>query len=535
MLFRFTIKIKILMIALVALVGFSIITAYQYAINMDNDLRLDAVKNIYFPVLGHLDTNKVRLDKITGGLNAAVADGEMDMVEEVDQIAAGMRASFESVADIDKKSTEHINKIVLHFNDYYKVARDLTEGMINESVSADQVQTSIKLMTGLLNTFRQELSVVRDDSYNNFIHALDESQKSSDQAMVLMIIISAICVVVLGLTSILISTKISANLADVVTSLKKIASGDLTCELHSNSNDEVSEVVENCNTLIQKLRSALGDVSNSAHLIANSAQSLLITADQSSQHALDQQNRLEQVATATNEMSSSIQEVATATSSAATAANDASVEANGGTVQANKAVETLQQLRAAIDRGSSAVSEVQVESSNIGTVLDVIRSIAEQTNLLALNAAIEAARAGEAGRGFAVVADEVRTLASRTQEATAEIQSMIEKLQERSTHTVTVMDQSSKSSDATESAVNAGAIALKKMSEHAISINDLNTQIATATEQQSAVAEEINKNVHDISDFSKQTAVEARTNSDESKSLTVLAKQLQTLVDEFKI
>jgi len=499
---KLSVKIKILMIALVALLGFSVITAYQYNINQGNDLRLNAVKDIYFPVLQHLDANKVRLDKITGGLNAAVTDGEMEMVEEVDELVNEMQASFALIVELNAQSAAEVESLQAHFNSYFSVARNLSVGMIEEKLSSSEIQTSIKQMGERLNVFSQQLNVMRDRAYSLFTDALEQSKRSSASAMNIMIIISIICVAVLVSTAVLVSGKISTNLCRVVDSLKKIADGDLTCELQSNSNDEVGDVVESCNVLTRKLRTALGKVSRSSQLIETSAASLLSTAEKSSHHAVDQQSRLAQVAAATNQMSSSIQEVANATSSAAVAANDANLEANSGTAQANKAVETLRELRAAIDRGSSAVSELQVESSNIGTVLDVIRSIAEQTNLLALNAAIEAARAGEAGRGFAVVADEVRTLASRTQDATAEIQSMIEKLQERSTHTVSVMDASSKSSDETETAVNSGANALKKMSEHAVNINDLNTQIASATEQQSAVAEEINRNIHDISVFS---------------------------------
>ncbi len=532
---RLTIKVKILMIALVALLGFSVITTYQYIVNQDNNSRLNAVKNIYYPVLEHLDSNLVRLDNIINNLNAAVSDGEIDMIEDTDLLATNMRDSFKSAGELDKKSTTKTDQLTKQFNDYYSIARNLSTGMIEEKLSNEQIQNSIQLMSGKLNSFRQQLNTLHDSSYINFTNALETSKQASTTAMNIVITISLICIAVLISTALFISEKISTNLNRVVDSLKKIASGDLTCELQSNSRDEVGDVVDNCNILIKKLRNALGDVANSASKISVSAEALMSTAEKSSCHAQDQQGRLEQVATATNEMTSSIQEVASATTSAASAANDANSEANGGTIQASKAVKTLQQLQAAIDRGSNAVEELQQESNNIGTVLDVIRSIAEQTNLLALNAAIEAARAGDAGRGFAVVADEVRTLASRTQEATAEIQSMIEKLQNRSTHAVSVMTESGKSSNETESAVNNGADALKKMSEHAININNLNTQIATATEQQSIVAEEINRNIHEISDFSRQTADEARLNSDESKALTELAGHLQILVGEFKI
>ncbi len=532
---KFPIKIKILMIAGVALLGFLIITAVQYSINQDNNSRLNAVKNVYYPVLEYLDNNQVALDKIINTLNAAVSDGEMEMVEDADQMAKVMRKDFMAAAELDKLSKESLDKLLQQFNDYYAIARSLSVGMIDETLSREQIQSTMKAMSGKINIFRKALNDFRDQSYNSYIQALDNTQSSSAAAMNTMIMISLICVAVLIATAMLISNKVSTNLHAVVESLKKIASGDLTSELTTRSRDEVGDVAENCNILVEKLRAALSEVANSANNIAASADTLLHTAEKSSCRALEQQSRLEQIATASNEMSSSIQEVAGATSNAAMAANEANAEANKGSSQANKAVETLNRMRAAIERGAGAVSELQTESSNIGTVLDVIRSIAEQTNLLALNAAIEAARAGEAGRGFAVVADEVRTLASRTQDATAEIQSMIEKLQERSNHTVTVMEESRQSSDETEAAVNGGATALKNMSDHAVTINDLNTQIASATEQQSAVAEEVNRNIHEVSEYSRQTAEEASGNANESKLLTEQSAHLQMLVSGFKI
>ena len=532
---KLPIKFKILMIALVAILGFAIITAVQYSINLDNHSRLNAVKNIYYPVLEYLDKNQVVLDKIINTLNAAVSDGEMEMLEDADQMADEMRKDFIAAADLDDQSRESLNYLLQQFNEYYVIARALTAGMIDEVLSREQIQNNMKAMSEKINLFRTGLNDLRDKSYSSYVQALDNTQTSSAAAMNTMIVVILICVAVLIVTALFISRKVSDNLQAVIESLRRIASGDLTCELTTNSRDEVGEVVESCNILVEKLRAALTEVANSADNIASSAETLFSTAEQSSCHAVDQQSRLEQIATASNEMSSSIQEVAGATSNAAMAANAANTEANKGSSQANKAVETLNRMRAAIERGAGAVGELQVESSNIGTVLDVIRSIAEQTNLLALNAAIEAARAGEAGRGFAVVADEVRTLASRTQDATSEIQSMIEKLQERSTHTVSVMEESTRCSDETELAVNNGAAALKNMSEHAVNINDLNTQIASATEQQSAVAEEVNRNIHEVSECSRQTAEEARTNANESKLLTEQAAHLKMLVSGFTI
>ncbi len=533
--FRFTIKIKIILIVFVALLGFTVITSFQYITNSNNDYRLDHVKNNYFPVLEYMDKNLVRLDKISGGLNAAVADGEIDMVDEVDEIVIKFHNDFIAAANLDKFILTDSNNLLQQFDKYYAIAKKLTIGKIEENLNTNQTQDYIKKMGALLNEVRKKMVTMRESSYTRFTNALDDTIKSSEIAMNVVIIISLICIIALIITSQIISSTLSKNLYIIINSLKLIAKGDLTCKLHSISNDEVGDVVESCNVLISKLSDTLGNVSESANQIAHSAEKLLTTADNSINDMQVQKNSLTQVAAATNEMSCSIQEVSSATDRAADSANEAEIEASSGAIHANLAVTTLQNLHAVNQRGSNAVNDLKKESNNIGSVLDVIRGIADQTNLLALNAAIEAARAGEAGRGFAVVADEVRTLASRTQIATSEIQSMIEKLQERSTHAANVMEESSKSSLETESAVNISASSLSKMSELAKNINTLNSQISLATEQQTTASEEININIHGISDFSQQIVDQAMLNSNESKSLTNLASSLNSLVGEFKL
>ncbi|MGD8593954.1 MAG: methyl-accepting chemotaxis protein, partial [Gammaproteobacteria bacterium] len=230
-----------------------------------------------------------------------------------------------------------------------------------------------------------------------------------------------------------------------------------------------------------------------------------------------------------------VQEVARNATEAANAASHSDEEAQKGQAVVDRTINAIDALASEVDRAANVIHRLEQDSDQIGTVLDVIKGIAEQTNLLALNAAIEAARAGEQGRGFAVVADEVRTLASRTQQSTAEIQQMIERLQAGAQEAVSVMDDSrSRAADSVSSAQSAGQ-SLQSITGSVASITDMNTQIAAAADEQSAVAEEVNKNIVNINHAAERAADGAKQTSAASNALAGLAQDLQALVGQFKV
>ncbi|WP_373416373.1 methyl-accepting chemotaxis protein [Pseudomonas sp. ABC1] len=234
-------------------------------------------------------------------------------------------------------------------------------------------------------------------------------------------------------------------------------------------------------------------------------------------------------------MSATVQEVARNASQTATASADADVESRSGVNVATQALEGIEALIQEIEKAAGVIHQVESDSANIGMILGVIKEIAEQTNLLALNAAIEAARAGEQGRGFAVVADEVRTLASRTQKSTEEIQAMIEQLQTGSRNAVQAMDSAQKRAQSGSECVGKAAQSLSVIATEVATINDMNTQIATAAEEQSAVAEEINRNINTISHIADSTSSGATQTSQISEELVQLAAELNRLVGQFKL
>jgi methyl-accepting chemotaxis protein len=316
---------------------------------------------------------------------------------------------------------------------------------------------------------------------------------------------------------------------------QRLADGDLTATVELESRDEMSSIAESFNNMSVSFRNLVSQVVSSTSQVASAAEELSAVTEETNQGIARQQHETDQVATAINQMSATVQEVAGNATSASEATQAAESEAATGQQVVNNTVSNINTLADEVNRAADIIKTVESDSESIGTVIDVIRGIAEQTNLLALNAAIEAARAGEQGRGFAVVADEVRTLASRTQQSTQEIQEMIERLQGGARRAVEAMTQSSEqASHGVETAAEAGG-SLQKITAAVSTIAEMNTHIASAAEEQSAVAEEVNRNVSNISQISEQNASGSSQTAAASSQLANLAAELQELVARFKV
>jgi methyl-accepting chemotaxis protein len=328
------------------------------------------------------------------------------------------------------------------------------------------------------------------------------------------------------------SAKRAEKLVDALTAM---AAGDFTKNISLEGKDEFSWMAWKCNTVVKNLASMVRDIVKDAEQVAAAAEELSTITEQSRQRVFNQNQQTEQVASAMTEMSATVHEVAQNASRAAEAAQDANEQAKNGTSVVKHTIQSINGLAAEVEKTSEAINKLKEDSVAIGAVLDVIRGIAEQTNLLALNAAIEAARAGEQGRGFAVVADEVRTLASRTQQSTQEIQGMIERLQTGANQAVSAMVQGkSAAKTSVDRAINAGE-SLEIINRFIDTIKDMNTQIAAAAEEQSITAEEINRNVVNISGISHETSQGSEQTAAASEELARLASHLQEQVGRFKI
>ena len=335
----------------------------------------------------------------------------------------------------------------------------------------------------------------------------------------------------------LIARSIARPLKEAVQAMANIASGesDLTRNLDTHGRDEVTELARHFNTFTTKLRTVIRHLQATATALEQSSTQIGNDATQAQQRCQQQASQMDQVATAINEVTYAVQEVAKNAEHAAGEMRGAQTQAELGQQNIDSSLKQIDQLSITIDQAVEVIRTLATQSSGIGSVLEVIRSIAEQTNLLALNAAIEAARAGEQGRGFAVVADEVRLLAQRTQKSTAEIQTMIEALQQHSNAAVNVIASSSQASQATiEQATQAGN-SLTTIGQALSNLNELNASIASATLQQAHVVEDINQNVTQAAGLSQNTAKAAEQSSADSAHLKELSVQLNGLLGQFKV
>jgi len=370
------------------------------------------------------------------------------------------------------------------------------------------------------------------------LHKLQAELNEQRKADVFGMAVVGLVIAALGLLVIwLVGHGIARPLRQMVAMLDDIAQGegDLTRRLSSDRADELGSIAKGFNTFLIKLQAMITQVVTSVQSVSDSSEHTADIAIRTNLGVHKQMAEIDQVATAVQEMTATAQDVARNATQAAQAASHADTAASDGLRIVRDTSTAIGNLAVEIGRAVGVVQTLAKDSENINAILTAIRGIAEQTNLLALNAAIEAARAGEQGRGFAVVADEVRNLAQKTQQATEEIQSMIQQLQQGTREVVRVMEDSQHKTDESVQHAAKAAQALETITQAVSVINDMNTQIASAAEEQSAVADDINRNVINIGQVANEVAGGADESSTASAQLTKLAEQQRRLINQFKV
>ncbi len=369
-------------------------------------------------------------------------------------------------------------------------------------------------------------------SLNTILEARVENAKASEN---LSMMISVVITLLIAYLFMGFYGTVMDSIKNIMHAADQLAAGDLTTRIQLQARDEMKQIADSFNKMTSQFANVISQISSSSQQVAASSEELSAVTEQTSQNIYQQQSQTDQVATAMNEMTATVQEVSQNIANAANAAQEANSQTADGRKVVDSAVNAIKSLANRIDNTAEVIHQLEQDSEAIVTVLDVIRGVAEQTNLLALNAAIEAARAGEQGRGFAVVADEVRTLAGRTQQSTTEINGIIEKLQTGSHKAVEVMNLSRDETRAVVEQASQAGQTLATISEAVSRINDMSTQIASAAEQQNAVADEINRNIVNITQIAEQTSSGAKQTSGASEDLARLAASLQSLVGQFRV
>ncbi len=349
---------------------------------------------------------------------------------------------------------------------------------------------------------------------------------------ILVLLMAAVLVIVITRT---ISRSITQPLRLLTAAMQRTADGDLTPQLHWQGKDELCQLTTDFNTLIHTQQQMVSHIQQASQQLAATSQELAVSTEQTQEGMQRQFAEIDSLATAMNQMTQTVHDVALHASSAASTTDEAKRQCDEGQRAVEASIDGIQQLAGNVTNTAAHIEQLQERCNGIGAILDVIRTISEQTNLLALNAAIEAARAGEQGRGFAVVADEVRNLANRTRASTVDIQDMIAQLQQLATESVQGMLQGREQAEQSVNRAQHGGQALTGIVSNMQHIYDREVQIATAAEQQTAVSDEMNRSLHQIRDVSAETSAGAEGLARSSEELAAMAQALQDRLAFFRL
>ena len=534
---KLSIKYKILLIPFVGIMGFTINLMINNEANTGNAESLAKIRDVYFPVLESSDESLVLLTRVTETLNSAVSTGEEEFLEAADEMADSLRAGLNNIEVTYPAKSAEIKVLKDSFEEYFGTARGVSEGMVLGTADFSTMQDKVASMSTLLEKTKSGMQAFRGGSYEEFTGTVDSTISGSAAAMQKSLAASLVTIAILIVVSLSITLLITRNLGAVVTSLKEIASGDgdLTKRIEQKSSDEIGTLVSFFNDFIEKLHGIISEVVDAIEPLSNTSDDLSNLAKSTTSMSTVQLEKTNEVAHSISQVFESVDDVASSASTAATAAQEADSEVRGGQGVLEETVSSINQLAVEVETACATNRQLESDTESVGNILDVIQGIAEQTNLLALNAAIEAARAGEHGRGFAVVADEVRTLASKTQESTKEIQTVIEQLQRTARSITEVMEKGQQSArDSVSHAARTGE-SLGEIGSKVTSISDMNFQIASATEEQQRTSAAIHQNVEGIKDAAVSSVSMSDDMAGATESLGEVTKKLQRVANQFRV
>ena len=459
-------------------------------------------------------------------------DGLNDGFDEAEKNAQVFKKLINEISEIDAENASSYQQMIPIFDDYYRVGKKMAQAYIDEgSVGGNQMMAEFDAVAEKISISVDKLlekSAKRSDL------ALDKQSNYIETSYLLLLGSILVSVTGLALLFIVISQALKA-LHVIVNDLKQMAGGDMSVAIKITRKDEVGEIQQASETMRGHLENMIKEIMNTSLQLSSSSEEMSHVTDETKEQLHRQQMETEEVATAMNQMTATVHEVSNNIRSTATAAEQANHETQEGKHVVDAAAKKISELAKHIRTAEETIQKLEKDSINITSVLDVINGVAEQTNLLALNAAIEAARAGEHGRGFAVVADEVRTLASRTQSSTEEIKTMIDGLNNGTRNAVEVMNISCNQAEGVVEEASQASEMLGSILTAVSQINEMSEQISTAASEQTHVAEEINRKIVAITNVASQTGESANKISEGSHELAAMSVSLENMVTRFKV
>ncbi|MDN3404140.1 MULTISPECIES: methyl-accepting chemotaxis protein [unclassified Pseudoalteromonas] len=472
--------------------------------------------------------------------NIILADSKAAMDEYADFIAQTRDEMLERRATLRNLVNDNGKRLLDEFaatwDEYIEVnlqIRDLARADLNDKAIVLSKNEGRRLNDLAISQMANLVNAIEQDMANDEL----EAQARHSSAYSLMLVITLTGLIAGIVIAIFISSRITGALNRLSRRMNDIADGegDLTVTVDDSSKDETGDVARAFNKFVAKIRTTITSVASETTQVASTSEELSIVSNTTSAAVKKLHDETQQVATAMTQMNATIQDVANSAENAASSASDSNNNAKAGESMVSETVHAVDNLTKEINQSASAIEKLQADSENISTILDVIKGVSEQTNLLALNAAIEAARAGEQGRGFAVVADEVRTLAQRTKESATNIEQMIDKFQSGILTAIEVMTKSQQQTDLVVEKVSKTGETLRTINDYSSAINDMNAQIASAAEQQAVVADEISRNVVNIKQVTEQSSAATEQTSTASNEMAILGNNLLKLVQQFKV
>ncbi|MCF2921683.1 methyl-accepting chemotaxis protein [Pseudoalteromonas sp. APAL1] len=526
---------KIHAITCIAITAFVIIVVTNFIAMNDNKISLDELEKSSYQVVKLTTANVALLEKLDELYTQAVTFGESDLVDSAAQTYKKINENLQDIISINDGyvNSDTKKQLELYAQTSSSIASSMIEGTADFSKIQQQAQQKTKQYEAVLEGFKRAQSRADD----RFFELVQATKARSDNALNLMLIVSVVSLLLLIATSIWIARGIGSSASAAASNLRLLADGkgSLSTQLEVHAKDEIGQVSINFNAFIQLLKAAVLEVIAVCEPLMENSTRLVQGMERAERATTKQTSDAEIVKQSMEEMRQSVADISHSAANASQAAQTAEREVEQSRTQIRRSVSESRTLSDEINQAASTINQLANDTKNVTQILNVITSIAEQTNLLALNAAIEAARAGEQGRGFAVVADEVRELASRTSHSTNEIRELLTTLTTAASDAVTAMNSARDMATNNAEAVENTGQSIDKISEQILSINGMNSQIAAATEEQTSVASMVVENVSNMHMSFEETMDSLSAVRDVAKNLHYLSDSLLDATAKFKV